>query len=108
MVNFFSFLYLTCIQSLPPDFMQRHLSNPEDNRAPVSDTTGDKSATPHATLSPLLREWAKVKLSSGSWEDALFSAAGVSICLCSCICRDTTVHLFAVQTLPSGDLSGHM
>ncbi|KAF8127843.1 hypothetical protein EV363DRAFT_1341473, partial [Boletus edulis] len=39
-------------------------------------------STIHTTLPPLLREWAKAKLTRGSWKDALLSAVGVSISFC--------------------------
>ena len=59
---------------------------------------------PHATLNPptstpLLREWAKVKLTCDFWRDALLSALGVSISFYTHIGIDTL--LVRIQfTLP--------
>ena len=59
-----------CIRHFATDFLQRYLSTPE-SRA---------DATLHSTSpTPLLREWAKSKLTSGSWRDALLAARNVSI-----------------------------
>ena len=49
------------------DFVQQCLSTPESGRDSPSSPT------------PLLREWAKLKLASGSWKDALSAAGKVSI-----------------------------
>ena len=54
--------------------MQRRLSTPNHNIDAVS-------ATP---LTPLLREWAKAKLTNGTWKDALDLAVNVSISLHYC------------------------
>ena len=51
--------------------MQRRLSTPNPN-------IGAISATPPT---PLLREWAKAKLTNGTWKDALDLAVNVSISL---------------------------
>ncbi|KAF8434848.1 hypothetical protein L210DRAFT_3552762 [Boletus edulis BED1] len=49
----------------------------------ASNTNRDANmSTIHTTLPPLLREWAKAKLTRGSWKDALLSAVGVSISFC--------------------------
>ncbi|KAF8130750.1 hypothetical protein EV363DRAFT_1166494, partial [Boletus edulis] len=49
----------------------------------ASNTNRDANmSTIHTTLPPLLREWAKAKLTHGSWKDALLSAVGVSISFC--------------------------
>ncbi|KAF8425408.1 hypothetical protein L210DRAFT_3222304 [Boletus edulis BED1] len=43
----------------------------------ASNTNRDGNmSTIHTTLPPLLREWAKAKLTRGSWKDALLSAVG--------------------------------
>ncbi|KAF8120288.1 hypothetical protein EV363DRAFT_130848 [Boletus edulis] len=55
-------------------FTQRRLSAHGDA---ASNTNQDANmSTIHTTLPPLLREWAKVKLTRGSWKDALLSAVG--------------------------------
>ena len=71
-----SFYLFVCsyIQPFSSDFTHRYLS------APGSD--GDALMT-HATLTPLLREWAKAKLTLDLWRDALLSAVSVSISFCS-------------------------
>ena len=59
-----------CIRHFHTDFLQRCLSTPEN---------GDHT-TPHLpSLTPLLREWAKSKLTGGSWRGALDAAFKVSI-----------------------------
>ena len=63
-----------CIQYFSTDFLQRCLSTPESS----ADTTLHSQST-----SPLLREWAKSKLTCGSWRDALAAALNVSISFCS-------------------------
>ncbi|KAF8127977.1 hypothetical protein EV363DRAFT_1400856 [Boletus edulis] len=61
-------------------FTQRRLSAHGDA---ASNTNRDANmSTIHTTLPPLLREWAKAKLTRGSWKDALLSAVGVSISFC--------------------------
>jgi hypothetical protein len=70
----FYLFVLPCIQPFWSDFIHRCLSIPRsDVDAP----------TPHATLNspaptPLLREWAKAKLTHDLWRDALLSVASVS------------------------------
>ena len=59
-----------CIRSFATDFLQQCLSTPERS----VDTT---LHSPFPT--PLLREWAKSKLTGGSWRDALVAALNVSI-----------------------------
>ncbi|KAF8415328.1 hypothetical protein L210DRAFT_3586883 [Boletus edulis BED1] len=46
----------------------------------ASNTNRDANmSTIHTTLLPLLREWAKAKLTRGSWKDALLSAVGFTV-----------------------------
>ncbi|KAF8137323.1 hypothetical protein EV363DRAFT_1157314 [Boletus edulis] len=55
-------------------FIQPRLSAHGDA---ASNTNRDANmSTIHTTLPPLLREWAKAKLTRGSWKDALLSAVG--------------------------------
>jgi hypothetical protein len=55
------------------DFLQRYLSTPADSV--------DATLHPPSPM-PLLREWAKSKLTSGSWRDALVVTLNVSISFC--------------------------
>ena len=68
------FIFYPFSPGIPPflsDFMQRRLSSPDFNVDVVS-----------ATLpTPLLRVWAKAKLTNGTWKDVLDLAVGVSISL---------------------------
>ena len=66
---------LLCIRYFGTDFLQRCLSTPETS---VDTTLHSLSPT------PLLREWAKLKLTSGSWREALAAAVNVSISLVRC------------------------
>ena len=59
-----------CIRSFATDFLQQYLSTPES-----SADTAFRSPSP----TPLLTEWAKSKLTSGSWRDALVASLNVSI-----------------------------
>ena len=65
--------------------MQRCLSTPESSGdASWKAARNDNAPTLHATLhlltpTPLLREWAKLKLTSRSWKDALAAANDVSL-----------------------------
>ena len=68
-VSSFSIHFSACIQHFLLDFMQQRLSTPNHNADAVS-------ATPST---PLLREWAKAKLTNGTWKDALDLAISVSI-----------------------------
>ena len=61
---------LTCIRYLAVDFLQRCLSTPESG---VDTTLRSPSPT------PLLREWARSKLTGSSWREALVAALNVSI-----------------------------
>ncbi|KAF8130759.1 hypothetical protein EV363DRAFT_219708 [Boletus edulis] len=46
----------------------------------ASNTNRDGNmSTIHSALPPLLREWAKAKLTRGSWKDALLSAVGFTV-----------------------------
>ena len=63
-----------CIRHVATDFLQRCLSTPES-----SVDTSPNTPTP----TPLLRQWAKLKLTGGSWTDALVAALTVSISFCS-------------------------
>ena len=71
-----------CIRRFATDFLQRCLSTPEGS---VDTTLHSLSPT------PLLREWAKLKLAGGSWREALVAALNVSLFFCSGIprCIDT-------------------
>ena len=67
-----------CIRSFTADFLQKCLSTPE--------SSSDQVSLPRATLRsqspvPLLKEWAKLRLTEGPWKDALVTAAGVSLLL---------------------------
>jgi tetratricopeptide (TPR) repeat protein len=53
------------------DFMQRQLSTPRRDQA--------ESSTRHTTLTILLRDWVKAKLTRVSWKDALVSAIGFEL-----------------------------
>ena len=58
-----------CIRHFTTDFLQRCLSNPESSL----------DITLHSPFPvPLLREWAKLKLTGGSWRDALGATFSVS------------------------------
>ncbi|KAF8131188.1 hypothetical protein EV363DRAFT_1398997 [Boletus edulis] len=58
-------------------FTQRRLSAHGDA---ASNTNRDANmSTIHTTLPPLLTEWAKAKLTRGSWKDALLSAVGFTV-----------------------------
>lgn len=66
------------------DFMQRCLSTPERNDRSWVATHHDGVQTLRLTLylpspTPLLRAWARLKLTSVSWEDALAVAGDVDI-----------------------------
>ena len=67
--------------------MQRCLSSPESSgdaslKAVHHDDMQTLPATPHLPLPTLLlREWAKFKLTSSSWKDALAAAVVVSLLL---------------------------
>jgi hypothetical protein len=62
-----------CIRHFATDFLQRCLSAPE----------GSVDAAIHsASPTPLLREWAKSKLTNGSWRDALAATLNVNISCC--------------------------
>jgi hypothetical protein len=63
-----------CVRHFAPDFLERCLSTPESS---VDTTLHSPSST------PLLREWAKSKLTGGSWRNALVAALNVSISFCS-------------------------
>ena len=76
---------LLCIQRFATDFLQRYLSTIKSS----VDTTLD---SPPPT--PLLRQWAKSKLTGGSWRDALLSALNVSIPFCSSALRLFDLPLF--------------
>ena len=71
MVSPFSTCFATGIQPFLSDFMQRSLSSPNCNV---------DAASPTAPI-PLLREWAKARLTNGTWKDALDVAVSVSISL---------------------------
>ena len=58
--------------------MQRRLSTP-NNKGDASLVTAGHNISYLTT--PLLREWAKLRLTAGSWKDALESATNVSILL---------------------------
>ena len=67
-------------QSFSVDFAQRYLSSPDGDGGAAPITTQDaKTKAPHVTPTPLLREWAKAKLTHVSWKDAFLSADSVSI-----------------------------
>ncbi|KAF8433894.1 hypothetical protein L210DRAFT_3555073, partial [Boletus edulis BED1] len=58
-------------------FTQRRLSAHGDA---ASNTNRDANmSTIHTTLPPLLRAWAKAKLTRGSWKVALLSAVGFTV-----------------------------
>ncbi|KAG6372499.1 hypothetical protein JVT61DRAFT_7605 [Boletus reticuloceps] len=59
------------------DFTQRRLSAHGD--ATSNANRGSSMSTTQTTLTPLLREWAKAKLTRDSWKDVLLAATGVSI-----------------------------
>ena len=65
----FSTRFSAGTQPFLPGFVQRCLSTPNHNVDAVS-------ATPPT---PLLRQWAKAKLTNGTWKDALDLAVSVSI-----------------------------
>lgn len=63
-----------------PDFTQRCLSASEDKGGVAWNATRDGDVAPlQTTPTPLVREWAKAKLTRGSWKDALLSAVHVSM-----------------------------
>ena len=66
---------LLCIEYFGTDFLQRCLSTPE---------TGVDTTLHSLSPTPLLREWAKLKLIGGSWREALAAAVNVSISLVRC------------------------
>ena len=70
--------------------MHRRLSTPNHNVDAVS-------ARP---TTPLLREWAKAKLTNGTWKDALDLAVSVSISLRYCTLRKIDVPFTLQFTLP--------
>ena len=77
-MSLFSTRFAIGVQPFLLDFMQRRLSSPNCNVDTVSTTPP----------TPLLREWAKAKLTIGTWKDALDIAVGVSISLrCRTLCR---------------------
>ena len=101
-----SFHLFVClyIQPFSSDFTHRYFS------APGSD--GD-TLTPHTTLTPLLREWAKAKLTLDLWRDALLSAVSVSISFCSRTRRGikfcvTRCWFVLVRTSQGYDIPGRM
>ncbi|KAF8452058.1 hypothetical protein L210DRAFT_3499164 [Boletus edulis BED1] len=54
----------------------------------ASNTNRDANmSTIHTTLPPLLREWAKAKLTHGSWKDALLSAVGFAVSRVEIVCE---------------------
>lgn len=68
-----------CIRHPATDFLRRCLSTPEKS--------GD--ATLHSSSStPCLREWAKLKLMTGSWRDALADGLNVSVSFYSATPRE--------------------
>ena len=81
---------LLCIERFATDFLQRCLSTPE--------TSVD---TAFHSPSPLLREWAKAKLKSGSWKDALVAALNVSVSFCPGSSRWLDI-LFVWRLQPQG------
>ena len=88
--EFIFHLFFSLYPTLFPDFMQWCLSTPNHNVDAVSATSP----------TPLLREWAKAKLTSSTWRDALDLAVSVSISLCYCTLRRIDA-LFCLQfTLP--------
>ena len=83
------FIFYLCSPSIQPflsDFLQRRLSTPNYSVDVVS--------AMHPT--PLLREWAKAKLTNGTWKDALGLAVSVSISLRHCTLRRIDA-LFCLQ-----------
>ena len=77
--EFMFYLFVSYIQPFWSDFTHRSLSAPETNsNAPTPHTTLNASS-----LTPLLREWVKVKLTRDLWKDVLLSAVSVSISFCS-------------------------
>ena len=72
-------LFLAANPTLTVDFMQRCLSTPES-----SNIVSDPSPT------PLLRAWAKLRLTTGSWEDAMIAAANVSTLALASLVRLTS------------------
>ena len=76
--EFIFYLFSPSIQPFLSDFLQRRLPTPNHNVDAVS-------AIPPT---PLLREWAKAKLTNGTWKDTLDLAVSVSISLCyNTLCR---------------------
>ena len=67
----FSTRFAISVQPFLLDFMQRRLSSPNC----------DVDAVSAMPPTPLLREWAKAKLTNGTWKDALDNAVSVSISL---------------------------
>ncbi|KAF8427988.1 hypothetical protein L210DRAFT_954735, partial [Boletus edulis BED1] len=54
----------------------------------ASNTNRDANmSTIHTTLPPLLREWAKAKLTRGSWKDALLSAVWFTVEIYRVVCE---------------------
>ncbi|KAF8141891.1 hypothetical protein EV363DRAFT_1309254 [Boletus edulis] len=75
----FMFTCLTAVTraaTLSP-FTQRRLS--AHGNASSNTNRDANMSTIHTTLPPLLREWAKAKLTRGSWKDALVSAVGFTV-----------------------------
>ena len=85
------------------EFTEQCLSGPEsaDETVPTAIVIQDtNTSTLHATATPLLREWAKAKLTHDSWKDALHSTVNVSLFLVSILVsrvRDTLVFKFIVS-----------
>ena len=74
-------IWLHLIRKFSADFTRRCLSAPKTDgleKVPTLHTTCD---LPIPT--PLLSEWAKAALASGSWKDALVAAVGVSVSIYS-------------------------
>ena len=78
-------LFAAAHQLFASDFTQRYLSTPEsDDHNLLTTTLAINVAMPRTNPTPILREWAKAKLTNGTWKDALDLSVSVSISLYYC------------------------
>ena len=75
-------LFAAAHQPFASDFTQRYLSTPEsDDHDLLTTTIATNVAMPRTNPTPILREWAKAKLTNGTWKDALSLPVRVGISL---------------------------
>ena len=71
-----SFYHSTTHLNFATGFMQQCLSAPENDRNASSVTSRNNASHP---MRPLLKEWVRLRLTTGSWQDILSSGTGVRI-----------------------------